>query len=90
VGGQGSAAEVMDFEEPGIRVVNYASAKGLEFDTVFLPELQLLTEDHTAPAFKMRFFVMTSRARDELYLMYSGEGDPALLNAFPRNLIGWP
>ena len=40
-GRQGSPGALLDFEVPGIKVVNYPKrAKGLEFDVVFIPELQ--------------------------------------------------
>jgi superfamily I DNA/RNA helicase len=74
----------VDFDEPGIRVVNYKSAKGLEFDVVFLPELQELTYDPASAKTKMMFYVLISRARDELYLSYSGDEEPPLLTMFPR------
>jgi DNA helicase IV len=87
VGGKGAAADKLDFEVPGIKVVNYASAKGLEFDAVFLPELQALTDDPNTAEFKMKFYVLVSRAREELYLLYSGDGEPRALSAFPRDLL---
>src|ERR1019366_3578468 len=40
VGGMGRQAQVVDFDRPGIVILCYSSAKGLEFDTVFMPELQ--------------------------------------------------
>lgn len=87
VGGKGAEATKLDFDVPGIKVVNYASAKGLEFDAVFIPELQLLTLDPTSAEFKMLFYVLVSRARDDLYLMYSGDGEPHVMSAFPRDLL---
>lgn len=86
-GGMGAAADVLDFDSPGIKIVNYQSAKGLEFDTVFLPELQTLTDDPVSTEFKMKFYVLVSRARDELYVMYSGDDEPHVLAAFPRELL---
>ena len=87
VGGRGSNADVLDFDSPGIKVVNYKSAKGLEFDTVFIPELQKLRDEPDDTDFKMRFYVLISRARDELYLMYSGIDEPRILSAFPADLV---
>jgi DNA helicase IV len=88
-GGKGKAADVLDFDSPGIKIVNYRSAKGLEFDTVFLPELQTVTEDPSSSEFKMKFYVLVSRARDELFLLYSGD-EPRMIQALPRDLLEWP
>ena len=87
VGGKGSEAAVVDFTRPGITVLCYKSAKGLEFDTVFLPELQDVKDGIHTSEFKMMFYVLVSRARDSLYLAYSGEEPPTVLNAFPPNLL---
>jgi hypothetical protein len=35
----------------------------------------------------MTFYVLFSRARDELHLSYTGKGEPALLRLIPRNLV---
>ena len=86
-GGQGAAAAQIDFGVPGIKVVNFPSAKGLEFDAVFIPELQSLTDSPHSAEFMMRFYVLVSRARENLFLMYSGDGEPAVLSAFPRDLL---
>jgi superfamily I DNA/RNA helicase len=86
-GGRGRDADVVDFSRPGVTVLCYQSAKGLEFDTVFLPELQTLTHDINSPEFRMLFYVMISRAREMLYLAYSGEERPAVANAFPSHLV---
>jgi superfamily I DNA/RNA helicase len=86
-GGKGAGAARLDFEVPGIKVVNFPSAKGLEFDAVFIPELQELKDDPYSAEFKMKFYVLISRAREELYLMYSGDGEPSVLSAFPPDLV---
>ena len=80
------------FDEGGvITVVNKQSCKGLEFDAVFLPELQSVS---VAPddrdQFMMEMYVMISRARHMLVLMYSNEGDesPAILSNIPDEELG--
>ncbi|MGO2561773.1 MULTISPECIES: 3'-5' exonuclease [unclassified Psychrobacter] len=59
----------IDFGQGGIFVVNAHSCKGLEFDTVFLADI----DDHYAPSntdvLKKRFYVMASRAREKLFLL---------------------
>jgi superfamily I DNA/RNA helicase len=87
VGGQGSDAEPLSFGAPGIKLLCYASAKGLEFDAVFLPELQNFRTDPRTPDFKMMMYVLVSRARDDLFLMYSGEGEAAAVAALPKETL---
>jgi superfamily I DNA/RNA helicase len=72
----------VDWGLAGIKIVTYASAKGLEFDTVFIPELQAFRQYPSMPDVRMRFYVLISRARQELYLSFSGEGEPAILTLF--------
>jgi superfamily I DNA/RNA helicase len=88
-GGLGSKAPVLDFGTPGIIVVNHQSAKGLEFDAVFLPELQDVRLEPDRPEFRMQFYVLLSRAREQLFLMYSGVDEPRVLTAFPKDLMEW-
>ena len=76
----------IDFSTPGIKIIAYASSKGLEFDTVFLLMLEKSRIPLDDPAFKMKFYVMASRARRNLIFHYSGE-PPELLNALPLDLI---
>ncbi|HWP00627.1 MAG TPA: AAA family ATPase [Methylococcus sp.] len=76
----------LDFETPGMKVINYQSAKGLEFDAVFLPAMQeMTTTDHLT--FSMRMYVLTSRARNMLFLSYSSREMPPALADIPRSLV---
>jgi superfamily I DNA/RNA helicase len=77
----------LDFSKPGIKLVTWASAKGLEFDTVFLPELQTFRGNPTDDAFRMQMYVLASRAKQRLFLQYSGEGVPALIESLPLELV---
>lgn len=77
-------APSVDFSKPGIKVINWQSAKGLEFDTVALLELQQYkNNDSSAESFRMKMYMLTSRAKRELYFMYSGEGEPAIIRTLP-------
>lgn len=67
--------KVLDFEKPAITLVHYRSLKGLEFDTLFVPELQRAPVDATSASIRMMFYVVMSRARDELHLSWSGASD---------------
>jgi len=78
-------ADTLQFDEPGVTVLCFASSKGLEFDSVYLPELQTLPvgadqNDLT----RMRLYVMCSRARSRLTLMLSqGDGQAPVMDLLP-------
>jgi superfamily I DNA/RNA helicase len=80
---------VVDFEAPGIVITTYQGAKGLEFDLVVIPELQELNDKLDDPHTRMRFYVMISRAREQVHFTYSGEGEPAVLSMFPKKELDW-
>lgn len=69
-------ARKLEFDTPGrITVINLNSAKGLEFDAVFLPDLHLHRVDNVnRDSFRMAMFVMVSRARTYLTLMLESGG----------------
>lgn len=82
-----SGASDIDPSEPGIIITTYASAKGLEFDTVYIPELQDVALDLEEPTSKMQMYVLVSRARDSLILSYSGDVEPPILEWFPPDRV---
>ena len=82
--GRGEYSKV-DFSKNGIFVICHQSIKGLEFDTVFQPELQNWRTDTNVDLNKMKFYVMSSRARDELYLMSQTSEIPAIMRHVPKN-----
>lgn len=88
-GGQGTQAAVLTFGRAGIKVINFPSAKGLEFDAVFIPELQEITSGMHDPVLRMKFYVLISRARDHLFLSYSGLDEPRIVQMFPKELLEW-
>jgi DNA helicase IV len=62
--------EALKFDVPRVTVLCYASSKGLEFDAVFLPELQSYPMDpENRDVAKMNLYVMASRARNMLTVM---------------------
>jgi DNA helicase IV len=77
----------LDMTKPGIKIISYASAKGLEFDTVFVPGLNGVNLDGAGPTFNMHMYVLASRARRELWFTYHGQGTPAIINRLPLNLL---
>lgn len=70
---ESNKVDEMVFDTKGtITVLNRHSCKGLEFDFVFIPELQNINTDGShVDTFKMNMYVMCSRARESLFLLYS-------------------
>ncbi|MEV7088653.1 hypothetical protein AB0O07_22675 [Streptomyces sp. NPDC093085] len=77
----------VDFSRPSILVVNSASVKGLEFDSVFVPDLDAYTEDPTGMEARLRFFMLCTRAREDLYFAYRGPQEPAIVEHLPESLL---
>lgn len=77
-GGKGAASVALDWDRPGVKVVNYASAKGLEFDAVFVPHLEDMPLDWEGVDIRMLFYVLCTRARSHLFFSYSGDPPPGL------------
>ncbi len=85
-------ADALVFDRPGtVTVLCDSSCKGLEFDAVFIPELQARQWDPAAiDHMRMQFYVLSSRARQHLTFMYSakaGEQVP-ILDQFPSRDTG--
>lgn len=82
-----SASESLDFDTSGtITVINRKSCKGLEFDFVFVPQIQKLSvNDSNLTTFKMNMYVTCSRARSELIFLLdkNDEERPEILRYFP-------
>ncbi|MEV4680445.1 hypothetical protein [Streptomyces kurssanovii] len=76
----------LDLARPGVVVVHRASAKGLDFDTVVVPDCETDADnDPTAAALRMAYYVMITRARERLVLGWQGSGLPRHL----ERLGGW-
>jgi DNA helicase IV len=78
--------KTIDFCKNGIIILTYKSAKGLEFDNVFLPNLDTLRSDANEYDQKMEFYVLLSRARNELNLMCDGDNIPQFMRFIPDTL----
>ena len=78
---------LVDLSTSGLKVITWASCKGLEFDSVFLPELQTVREDPRSDDLRMKLYVACTRARRALTLMYTGEGEPTLVKFLPLALV---
>lgn len=65
----GSSAD-LSFNEGGIMVINAQSCKGLEFDTVFLADInQYFCNNQNAEQIKRLFYVMVARAKDRIIML---------------------
>ncbi|WP_432174080.1 DNA helicase [Streptomyces sp. Tue6028] len=70
----------LDLSRPGIVLVHRASAKGLGFDTVVIPDTHTdAALDSTSAALRMTYYVLATRAQRELHLAYEGNDEPPLL-----------
>ncbi|MEU1705093.1 DNA helicase [Streptomyces sp. NPDC005706] len=70
----------LDLARPGIVLVHRASAKGLGFDTVVIPDTHTdAATDPTSSALRMTYYVLATRARRELHFAYEGDTEPPLL-----------
>jgi len=80
------------FDKKGtLTVINRHSCKGLEFDAVFIPEIQTIPIDGSnLDTFKMNMYVMCSRARQALYLLYSSTTghEPDIVGYLPDEKSG--
>ncbi|MCF2126268.1 DNA helicase [Strepomyces sp. STD 3.1] len=74
-----SRYRTLELDRPGIVLVHRASAKGLGFDTVVIPDTHTdAAVDPTSAALRMTYYVLATRARRELHLAYEGEMEPPL------------
>ena len=76
----------VDFSRPGIKIINYMSAKGLEFDAVFLPRIDRAWGNPRSHGTMMRFYMLTSRAREWLCIMHADSSLPQVLARAPSEL----
>ncbi|SEC02378.1 hypothetical protein SAMN05216483_0899 [Streptomyces sp. 2131.1] len=78
----------LDLGRPGIIIVNRASAKGLSFDTVFVPDTHADSgTDPTSASLRMAYYVLATRARDELHFAYEGSEEPPLIARVSRKVL---
>jgi superfamily I DNA and RNA helicase len=91
----GNDASKIDFyTKATITVVCDKSCKGLEFDGVFIPQIQAYkTDGANEDFFRMKMYVMISRARKHLQLSYAEcDEQPQVLNMLPPpegELLKW-
>jgi len=76
-------------DKPLVYVMTYHSAKGLDFNSIFLPHLTPGTSFSRRDAAMDRrvFFVGVTRSRSQLFLSYSGDQAHPYVNGMPQNLL---
>ena len=75
--------ESIDLVAPGVTILNKESAKGQEFDTVFVLELEDFIPCTTETE-RRAMYMMCTRARDNLFLVYSPANmSPTVAAALP-------
>ncbi|WP_337824135.1 hypothetical protein [Amycolatopsis sp. A1MSW2902] len=77
----------VDFSKGRIKIVSTASIKGLEFDSVFVPDLDSYDEDPTSIDARLRFLTICTRAREDLYLAHRAPREPAILSTVPASRL---
>ena len=77
--------EALDFGQGGLMVINAQSCKGLEFDIAIMADIDQHQPKHDLPSLKKRFYVMVARARDEVFLLRTGQICPVVDGLLPTD-----
>lgn len=77
----------LDFGTGGIMVINAQSCKGLEFEIAILADIDAHQPRSDEDVLKKRFYVMVSRARDQVIFLRCGESHPAIEYLLPTDRI---
>jgi DNA helicase IV len=85
--GEGVHFRELNYARRGVKIFTPVSAKGQEFDTVFVPHLESYTGDTTGAALRMQLYVMTTRARNELHLSYGTAREPEIVGDIPDSIL---
>ncbi|MEU0237137.1 sigma-70 family RNA polymerase sigma factor [Nocardiopsis sp. NPDC006198] len=79
--------ERVDGIRPGLRILTWSSAFGLDFDVVVLAGLQEVLVEPDSTVFTTSLRALSGLARSALWLSFSGEGVPEVVEALPRHLL---
>lgn len=77
----GGSVDTLNFKTTLPKIMTYHSAKGLQFETVFIPMLPSIIQNRSA------LYVAMTRTYHYLYMMYSGSMPNLLLNASPEDYL---
>ncbi len=67
---QSTTDGLLNFNTSGVKILNYANMKGLEFDIVILPRIEKIYSARNRSIDINRMYVAASRAVEQLYLFY--------------------
>ncbi len=74
------------FDQGGIIVINVQACKGLEFDDVILADIDRYKVRHDyMDEIKKQFYVMVSRARNNIFMFMRNSGSKAILKMLPTD-----
>ncbi len=73
------------FSQGGIMIINAQSCKGLEFDTVILTDIDQHLPKRDERTLKARFYVMVTRAREQVILLRTGSVCPVVEGLLPTD-----
>jgi superfamily I DNA/RNA helicase len=79
-----NSVDTLDFNSENPKIMTYHSAKGLQFEAVFMPNVAL-PRDGTEIDKQKALYVAMTRTWRYLYIMYSGEL-PSVLQGIPEDL----
>ena len=80
-------AQQVDFRSPGLKILTWSSALGVRFDTVILAGLHYANNGRSDLRLATTLQLLAASARRQLFLSYSGPGEPTSLNFLPRHLL---
>lgn len=81
----GQQQELPNFDQGGLMVINAQACKGLEFDIVILADIDQHQPKHNLHTLKSRFYVMVARAREQVFLLRTGNVCPVVDGLLPTN-----
>jgi RNA polymerase sigma factor (sigma-70 family) len=77
----------VDCRIPGVKLLTWSSALGLEFDTVILAGLHYAGNGRSAAQLAATLQLLAASAQERLILSYSGPGEPTALDFLPRQFL---
>ena len=75
----------LDFSQGGLMVINAQSCKGLEFDIAILADIDQHKPENDPFMLKVRFYVMVSRAREQVIMLRTAHVCPVVDELLPDN-----
>jgi RNA polymerase sigma factor (sigma-70 family) len=85
--GAPTANERISSTEPGVKVLTWVSALGMEFDTVIAAGLDQGLHNQNSAVLLANLQLLAATARCELFLSYSGPGEPSFLDSLPMQCL---